>query len=114
MTSQLALLLFQSLTGGGGMIPLPLMMVGFFAIVYFLMIRPQQQQRKKWTQMIASLKAGDRVTTTGGIVGIIFSVKSEGKDGGTLVLRVAPDNVKLEVARSSIQSISVDDDEKKS
>ncbi len=58
-----------------------LMMVGIFAIFYVLLIMPQQKRQKKWQNMLANLKAGDRVTTSGGIIGIILSIKQgEGAD----------------------------------
>ncbi len=113
MSADLAFLLFQQ-SGSGG-ITFPLMMVGFFAVMYVLLILPQQKKQKKWQEMLAGLKAGDRVTTTGGVVGIIVSLKpGEGSDPGTLILRVNPDNLKLEFARNAIASVTVDDSAKKS
>jgi preprotein translocase subunit YajC len=76
---------------------------------------PQQKRQKKWQEMLANLKAGDRVTTTGGIIGIILSIRQgEGTDAGSIILRVAPDNLKIEVARSAIASVTIDDGAKKS
>jgi len=86
-----------------------------FAIFYFLLIMPQQKRQKKWQEMLANLKAGDRVTTSGGIIGIILSIRQgEGADAGSIILRIAPDNLKMEVARSAIASVTVDDGAKKS
>ena len=70
-----------------------------FIILYFLLIRPQQQQTKKLAQMRKTLKKGDRVLTTGGIIGTVVGV-----DDGKAVLRVAED-VKLEFATSAIVQI---------
>ena len=70
-----------------------------FIILYFLLIRPQQQQTKKLEQMRRELKKGDRVLTTGGIIGTVIGV-----DAGKAVLRVAED-VKLEFATSAIVQI---------
>ena len=70
-----------------------------FVILYFLLIRPQQQQQKKLERMRKELKKGDRVLTTGGIIGTVV-----GLDDGKAVLRVA-DEVKLEFARSAIVQI---------
>ena len=70
-----------------------------FIILYFLLIRPQQQQTKKLEQMRRALKKGDRVLTTGGIIGTVIGV-----DDGKAVLRVAED-VKLEFTTSSIVQI---------
>jgi preprotein translocase subunit YajC len=112
MIAQLAFLVFQQ--AGAGMTSL-LMMVAVFAIFYVLLIMPQQKRQKKWQEMLANLKAGDRVTTTGGIIGIILSIRQgEATDAGSIILRVAPDNLKIEVARSAIASVTIDDSAKKS
>ena len=109
MTSLFAMF-FQS-TGGGslGLV----MMVGIFAVFYFLLILPQQRKQKKWQAMLGSVKAGDRVATTGGMRGVIMSVKGEGPDP-TVILRVPPDNLRIEVARSSIVSVFTDEAPKSS
>jgi preprotein translocase subunit YajC len=113
MIAQFAFLVFQQ-PGGAGMTSL-LMMVGIFAVFYVLLILPQQKRQKKWTEMLANLKAGDRVTTTGGIIGIILNIKQgEGTDTGSIILRVNPDNLKIEVARNAIASVTIDDSAKKS
>ena len=85
---------------GGGLGPI-VMMVAIFAIFYFLLIMPQQRKQKKWAEMLKQIKPGDKVITSGGLVGVILSAKDD-----TLVLRVAPDNIKLEVARSSIVTLT--------
>jgi len=91
---------------------LPLLLI---PVLYLVMIRPQQKRQKEWQGMLAALKAGDRVTTTGGIIGIILSIRQgEGNDSGSIVLRVAPDNLKIEVARNAIASVTIDDGDKKS
>ncbi len=64
------------------------------------MIRPQQKKQKELAALIASVKTGDKVVTTGGIHGIVSNVK----DGATLSLKVA-DNVKIEVDKSAIASV---------
>ncbi len=76
-----------------------LLPVAMFAIMYFLIILPQQRQRKKTQEMLSGLKSGDEVVTNGGIVGTIFSINTE---DDTLVLRVKPDGVKLRFARQSV------------
>jgi preprotein translocase subunit YajC len=73
-------------------------------ILYLVMIRPQQKKQKQWQGMLGSIKAGDRVTTAGGIRGIILSIKDD-----AIVIRVAPDNLKLEVAKSAIASVTTQD-----
>jgi preprotein translocase subunit YajC len=88
----------------GGIAPV-LMMVGIFAIFYFLLIMPQQRRQKKWQAMLETVKSGDRVTTSGGIKGTVLSMKDD-----AVVLRVAPDNIKIEVARSSIVSLTTEEE----
>jgi preprotein translocase subunit YajC len=78
---------------------LPILII--FGIFYLLLFRPMQRQKKQQQQMLAGLQNGNVVVTTGGIVGTIVAM--EGDD--TLVLRVKPDNVKLQVARSAISSL---------
>lgn len=84
---------------------LALPLVLMFGIFYFLLILPQQRKQKKWQQMLSTLKAGDRVVTSGGIRGAIISIKED-----ALVLRVAPDNLRIEVTRSSIVSLTTADE----
>ena len=78
---------------------LPLLLL--IPLMYFVMIRPQQKRQKQWQQMLGSLKAGDRVTTSGGIRGIILSIKDD-----VMIIRVAPDNLKLEIAKTAIASVT--------
>jgi preprotein translocase subunit YajC len=77
---------------------LPLVFI--VAIFYFLVFMPMQRQKKAQAQMLATLEAGKEVLTTGGIVGTIVSIS-----GDMLVLRVKPDNIKLQMTRGSITSI---------
>lgn len=72
-----------------------------FAIFYFLVIRPMQRQRKQQQKMLSSLENGQVVVTSGGIVGSIVAIN----DDETLTLRVKPDNIKLQVARSAVASV---------
>ena len=85
---------------GGGSIPmlLPLLLI---PVLYLVMIRPQQKRQKQWQEMLKSLKAGDRVTTSGGIRGIILSIKDD-----VIIIRVAPDSLKLEIAKTAIASVT--------
>ncbi|MGA2221399.1 MAG: preprotein translocase subunit YajC [Verrucomicrobiia bacterium] len=80
-----------------------LQMIGMFAILgvmfYFLLIRPQQKQRKEQENMIKNVKSGDRILTTGGVYGIVTNVKEK-----SLMLKIA-DNVKVEIAKSAIGSV---------
>ena len=72
-----------------------------FAIFYFLLFLPMQRQKKQQQKMLRELQNGMVVLTSGGIVGTIVTIG----DDDTLVLRVKPDNVKLQVARSSVASL---------
>jgi preprotein translocase subunit YajC len=96
----------QGSGSGFGLLGLaPLVLI--FAIFYFLLILPQQRRTKKWQAMLAELKTGDKVATSGGLRGTIMSIKED-----ALVLRVPPDNLKLEVTRSSIVSVTTTDEGK--
>jgi preprotein translocase subunit YajC len=89
--------------GGGGLgMLLPILL--FIPLLYFMMIRPQQRKQKQWQEMLGSIKSGDRVTTSGGIRGIILSIKDD-----TIIIRVAPDNLKLEVVKTAIASVTTED-----
>ena len=84
----------------GGAAPI-LMMVAIFGIFYFLLIMPQQRRQKKWQAMLQQLKPGDKVVTGGGLTGTIMSVKDD-----AVILRVPPDNIKIEITRSSIVTLT--------
>lgn len=73
----------------------------FIPLLYLLMIRPQQKRQKQWQEMLAGIKSGDRVTTAGGIRGVILSIKDD-----AIIIRVPPDNLKMEVAKSAIASVT--------
>jgi preprotein translocase subunit YajC len=73
------------------------------AIWYFLVLRPQSQQRKKLQDMLANLKTGDRVVTSGGIYGTIVGFRE-----GTVQLQIAT-QVKVDVARSAITGVVTDE-----
>ncbi len=75
---------------------LPIILI--FGIFYFLLFMPMQRQKKQQQKMLASLEAGNTVITTGGIIGTITAINSD----DTLVLRVKPDNVKLQMTRGAV------------
>ena len=77
---------------------LPLIII--VVIFYLLVFMPMQRQKKQQAQMLADLQAGSEVLTTGGIVGTIVSLNAD-----TLILRVKPDNIKLQIARSAVSSL---------
>ncbi len=78
---------------------LPIILI--FAIFYFLLFLPMQRQRKQTQKMLAGLQNGNTVVTSGGIVGTIVAIESD----DTVILRVKPDGVKLQVSRSAVSSM---------
>ncbi len=80
-------------------LPMVLIMVVF----YFLLFLPMQRQKKQQKAMIDNLKSGDTVVTTGGIVGTVYRINNE---DDTLVLQVKPDNIKLQVSRAAVSGLS--------
>lgn len=104
MSVAISLALFAAPSAGGGSsIPmlLPLLLI---PVLYLVMIRPQQKRQKQWQTMLSSIKSGDRITTAGGIRGIILSIKDD-----AVIIKVAPDGIKMEVAKSAIASVTTQD-----
>jgi preprotein translocase subunit YajC len=97
-------LLAGSPAGAGGSSITMLLPLLLIPVLYLVMIRPQQKRQKQWQSMLGSIKAGDRITTAGGIRGIILSIKDD-----VIVIRVAPDGIKLEVAKNAIASVTTQD-----
>ncbi len=89
---------------GGLSLLLPVVLIGFVLLTAI----PQQRKQKAWSKMLADLKAGDRVTTNGGLRGQILSLKDD-----AVILRVMPDNIKLEFLRSAIASVTTEEEEAK-
>src|ERR1700757_4657198 len=87
--------------GGGSGLALFAPVLLIFGVFYFLLILPQQRRQKKWQQMLSELKTGDKVVTSGGLKGTIFSIKED-----SVTLRVPPDNLKMEVSRGSIVTVT--------
>jgi len=85
-----------------GPLAFPVMMGLMFAILYFMVIRPQSAERKKLEQAIAKLQKGDKVITTSGILATVWSV-----DDQKVVLKVS-DEVKIDFLRSAIASVVTD------
>jgi len=90
----------------GGPAQNPLMaflpMILLVVVFYFILIRPQQQRAKQQTKLLAALKAGDRVVTAAGIVGLVVAVKDK-----TVTLRSA--DAKFEITKASVTEIVPDD-----
>jgi len=81
----------------------PLVLI--FGVFYLVLIMPQQRKQKKWQEMLSQLKTGDKVVTSGGLHGAIVALKDD-----YVHLRVPPDNLRLEVTRASIVSVTTQDD----
>jgi preprotein translocase subunit YajC len=78
----------------GIIVPLGLLMI----IMYFMMIRPQSQQRKRLAKLLESLKSGDKVVTASGIVGIVITVKDR-------TVSIRSSDAKMEMTKSSVVEI---------
>jgi len=101
-----ALLLQATGSGGFGtfLIPLGLM----FAIMYFMVIMPQQRQRKKVQEMLGAIKAGDKIVTSGGIYGTINAI-----DGDSVILKISSEpQVKIRISRAAIAQVEASEDAK--
>lgn len=81
------------------MVQMIMMFVILGVMFYFLLIRPQQKQRKAQENLLNNLRAGDRVLTTGGLFGVVANVKDK-----VVLLKIA-DNVKVEVSKSAITTV---------
>ncbi len=86
-----------AVAGGSSIWMSLLMFVPLIAVMYFFMIRPQRKAEKKATEMRNSLDVGDTVTTIGGIVGIVSSLKED-----TVVIETGGDRTKIRFKRSAI------------
>ena len=74
-----------------------IMMVGMLALMYFMLIRPENKRKKEAEEMRASLKAGDEVTTIGGVTGTVVDVKEN-----KFVLETGADRVRIEFAKFAL------------
>ena len=95
--------LFGGGEGGAGSIVLTLvMLVGFGLFFYFFMIRPQKKQEKEINEMRNSLSVGDEVTTIGGIIGKVVSIREE-----TVLIETSHDRTKIRLLKSAISKVDV-------
>ena len=92
---------------GGGFGSIILIGVMFVAL-YFFMIRPQKKQEKQVKEMRDSLQVGDEITTIGGLIGKIVSIKDE-----TLVMETSRDGTKIRILRSAVRCVDVPAEESK-
>ncbi len=83
-----------------------IMIVVLFALMYFLMIRPENKRKKKAQEMRDSLKKGDVITTIGGIVGKIVMVNKD-----TIIIETSEDRVRMELAKWAVSTVGVQSEE---
>ncbi|HBE23466.1 MAG TPA: preprotein translocase subunit YajC [Verrucomicrobiales bacterium] len=106
MIPQLFTIIAQSAPAAGGSTPTPgfglqqiLMMGAMVVMFYFLLIRPQQRQRKELQKRIDSMQAGDKVVTTAGIHGLIHNLKEK-----TVVIKIA-DSTMVEFDKTAVAHV---------
>ena len=85
--------------GGAGLLSMMIPMIIMIAVLYFLMIRPENKRKKEAEDMRNSLKVGDDITTIGGITGTICAVKDK-----TIVLETGADRVRIEFTKWAVSS----------
>lgn len=85
--------------GGSGMLTTILMLVVMIGIFYFMLIRPEKKRKKEAEAMRSAIKTGDKITTIGGIIGTVVSVKDE-----KIVIETSADQVRMELAKWSIST----------
>ena len=88
-------------TTAGSLTPFLIQLVAIFGIFYFLIIRPQQTQKKKHESALSQIKRGDQVVTAGGIVGEVIHVKETAKGEGATA-RPLEDHVTIKSAESRL------------
>ncbi len=88
---------FLTAAPAGGMGTSIIMMVGMLALMYFMLIRPENKRKKKEEEMRAALKSGDVITTIGGVKGVVVDVKED-----RFVLETGADRVRIEFAKFAL------------
>ena len=79
-----------------------LMLVGLLVVMYFVMIRPQKKQEKEQNDMRNNLAVGDEITTIGGIIGKIVSIKEE-----TCVIETSHERTKIRILKTAVSRVDV-------
>lgn len=101
-----AAILLQSPASGFGTFLVPLALM--FGIMYFMVIMPQQRQRKKTQEMLSTLKTGDKIITGSGIYGTISGI-----DGEAVILKISSEpQVKIRISRAAIAQVEAQEDAK--
>ena len=91
--------LTDATTGGAGMTSTIIMLVAMLGVFYFMLIRPENKRKKEAEQLRSSLKTGDKVTTIGGIVGEVVSVKDD-----RFVMETGADRVRIELMKWALST----------
>ena len=94
--------LTETATGGNSMLSIILMVVLFIGVFYFFGVRPQKKQERQAAEMRNSLMVGDEITTIGGIIGKIVSIKEE-----TMVIETTRDHTRIRLLKSAVRSVDV-------
>ena len=89
-------------SGGSSMLSIVLMVVLFIGVFYLFGIRPQKKQERQAAEMRNSLMVGDEITTIGGIIGKIVSLKDE-----TMVIETTRDHTRIRLLKSAVRSVDV-------
>jgi len=110
MTVPISASLLAIQAAGGSVAQMVFMYGAIFAIFYFVLIRPQQQQRKKHEASLKTLKKGDEIVTAGGIVGEVLHIAQQTKDGTAVSsmddrITIKSADSKLVVVRARVQTI---------
>ncbi len=79
-----------------------ILIVVMFVALYFVMIRPQKKQEKEQNDMRNNLQVGDEITTIGGIIGKVVSIKEE-----TVTIETSHDRTKIRILRSAVRNVDV-------
>ena len=90
---------FLTTTGAAGMSSSIIMLVAMLAIFYFMLIRPENKRKKEAEQMRSAVKTGDKITTIGGVIGTVVSVKDD-----KFVMETGADQVRIEFAKWAIST----------
>ena len=88
--------------GAGSTIYTFVMLAVLFVVFYFIMYRPQKKQEKETANMRNNLQVGDEITTIGGIIGKIISIKEE-----TVLIETSADRTKIRILKSAVRSVDV-------
>ena len=89
-------------TGAMGGMSTILMLVVIFIAMYFIVIRPQKKQEKEKAQMLNNLQVGDEITTIGGIIGKVISIKDE-----TCMIETGKDKTRIRILKSAVSRVDV-------